>query len=37
MKHNFDIICVPETNLDSSIQNGDEKLHLNGYKLARAD
>ena len=37
MKHNFDIICLSETCLHSSIQHDDERLHLNGYKLARAD
>ena len=37
MKHNFDIICVSETYLDSSIQHDDNGLHLNGHKLARAD
>ena len=35
IKHNFDIICFSETNLDSSIQHDDERLHLNGYKLSR--
>ena len=34
MKHNFDIICLSETYLDSSIQHDHERLHLSGYKLA---
>ena len=37
MKHNLDIICLSETYLDSSIQHEDERIYLNGYKLARAD
>ena len=37
MNHNFDIICLSKTNLDSLIQHDDERLHLNEYKLARAD
>ena len=37
MKYNFDIICLSETYLDSSIQHDDERLHLSGYNLARAD
>ena len=36
-KHNFDIICLSETNLDSSIQHDDERLPLNRYNLARAN
>ena len=37
MKHNLDIICLSETYLDSSIQHEDERIYLNGYKLARVD
>ena len=37
MNHNFNIICLPETYLDSYIQHDDERLHLNGYKLATTD
>ena len=37
MKHNFDIICLSETDLDSSIKHDDEKLHLNGYKVATTE
>ena len=36
-KHNFDIICLSETNLDSSIQHDYERLPLNRYNLARAN
>ena len=31
MNHNFDIICLSETDLDSFIQHDDERLHLNGH------
>ena len=37
MKHKFVIISLSETYLSSSIQYDDERLHLNGCKLARAD
>ena len=37
LNHNFDIICLSETNLDSSIQHDDERLPLNRYNLARAN
>ena len=36
IKHNFDIICLSETNLDSYIQHDNERLHLNEYNLSRA-
>ena len=36
MRHNFDI-SFSETYLDSSIQHHNERIHLNGYKLATAD
>ena len=35
--HNFDIICLSETFLDTSYSNDDPKLHLPGYSLIRAD
>ena len=35
--HKFDIICLSETFLNSSPQNDDHSLVLNGYKLVRAD
>ena len=33
----FDIICLSETFLKSSLQNDDDSLVLNGYKLVRVD
>ena len=35
--HNFDIVCLSETFLDSSYSNGDPRLQLSGYSLVRAD
>ena len=35
--HKFDMICLSETFLNSSLQNDDDSLVLNGYKLVRAD
>ena len=35
--HKFDIICLSETFLNSSLQNDDHSLVLNGYKLIRTD
>ena len=37
VQHNFDMICLWETFLDSSIPTNDEGLNMNGYKLRRAD
>ena len=34
--HKFDIICLSETFLNSSLQNDDNSLFLNEYKLIRA-
>ena len=34
---NFDIVCLSETFLNSSIQNDDYKLKTNGYNLIRSD
>ena len=36
MNHNFNIICLSETYLDY-IQHDDERLHLNGCKLATTE
>ena len=33
----FDIICLSETVLNSYLQNDDDSLVLNGYKVVRAD
>ena len=35
--HDFDIICISETFLDSSYSNDDVRLALNGYNLIRSD
>ena len=35
--HNFDVICLSETFLDSSYSSEDKELQLNGYKLVRSD
>ena len=37
VEHKFDIICLLETFLDSSIPSNDERLYMKGYKLIRAD
>ena len=34
---NFDLICLSETFLNSSLQNDDDRLVLKGSKLVRAD
>ena len=34
---NFDIVCLSETFLNSSIQNDDNKLKIDGYNLIRSD
>ena len=35
--HMYDIICLTETYLDSSVPYDDPRLNLSGYKLVRAD
>ena len=37
IQHKFDMICLLETFLDSSIPHYDERLYLKGNKLVRAD
>ena len=37
MRHNFDLICLSETYVTSSIQHKDKRLDLHSYKLARPD
>ena len=32
-----DFICISETYFDSTILEGDQSFHLNGYNLRRAD
>ena len=34
---NCDIVCLSETFLNSSIQNDDHKLKIDGYNLIRSD
>ena len=34
---NFDIVCLSETFLNSSIQNDDRKLKIDGYNLIRSN
>ena len=34
--HNFDIICLSETFLDSSIDISDTRININGHSLLRA-
>ena len=35
--HNFDILCLSETFLDSTIDLNDENININGYSILRAD
>ena len=35
--HNFDVVCISETYLDSTTALDDESLHIAGYNLLRAD
>ena len=35
--HNFDIICLSETYLDSSTTSDDDNLTISGYNLIRSD
>ena len=35
--HNFDIICLLETSLDSSVDTSDIRITINGYSILRAD
>ena len=35
MTHNFEIICLSETFLDSSIDISDARININGYSLLR--
>ena len=35
--HNFDLICISETFLDSDYSNDDQKLSLQGYAMIRSD
>ena len=35
--NNFDIVCLSETFLDSSIPNDENRINIAGYSLLRAD
>ena len=35
--NNFDIVCLYETFLESSIANGGKRINIAGYSLIRAD
>ena len=35
--NNFDLVCLSETFLDSTIPNDDVNIQINGYSLLRAD
>ena len=35
--HNFDVVCISETYLDSTTALDDENLHIAAYNLLRAD
>ena len=37
VEHKFDMICLSETFLDSSIPSNDERLNMKEYKLIRAE
>ena len=36
-QHNYDIICLSETSLNSSIDSSDTKISIGGYNLIRSD
>ena len=35
--HKFDVICLSETYLDSTVASDDENLEITGYNLVRSD
>ena len=35
--HKYDVICICETYLDSSVQSDDKDISINGYNLICAD
>ena len=37
LTNNFDLVCLTQTFLDSTIPNDDVKIQINGYSLLRAD
>ena len=36
-QHNYDIICLSETFLNSSIETNDDRIMIDRYNLIRAD
>ena len=36
-RHNYDIICISQTFLNSFIETNDDKISIGGYNLIRAD
>ena len=36
-QYNYDIICLSETPLNSSIETNDDRILIDGYNLIRAD
>ena len=37
IQNNYDIICLSETFLNSSIQTNDDRISIDGYNLIQAD
>ena len=37
IQHNYDIVCISETFLNSTIQDDDESIKIDGYTLIRSD
>ena len=37
LQHNYDIICLLETFLNSSIESNDDMISIDGYNLRRSD
>ena len=37
LQHNYDITCLSETFLNSSIESNDDRISIDGYNLIRSD
>ena len=37
IQHNYDIVCISETFLNSTTQDDDESIKIDGYTLIRSD
>ena len=37
MIHDFDMICLSKSDLDSSVSSGHDNLYIKDYKLLRVD